>query len=272
MVSDICKRIYHKYHSWFGVTPLLESQKDIETWFNSPLGQWIQTIEQQLLDQIMPKVYGYHLMQLSVLNGVCLSQQSPVTHHFSLGVSEQGNAKAIASFEQLPIEAESIDGAILHHVLEYSTNPHQLLRETARTIIPNGYIVIVGFNPFSLLGIRKKVGQLLTRTSHWRCHSLRSNRLMDWLQVLDFEPVSVRYGYHGLPFNHGYRSSMDQVCGKILPISGAFYIITARKSVIPMTLIKAPWKKQKVFVIGQKAQLYREIPIIERGQKTNEKS
>ncbi len=233
----------NRLRSWFGIKPLLEVQEDIERWFSLPLGQRILLSEQQSLDQVMPKMYGYHLMQLSVLNGRKLSNQSPITHHFTLGLSEATNQPAIAHFEQLPIDAESIDTAILHHVLEYSTKPHQLLRETARTIIPNGYIVIVGFNPYSTLWLKKQIGRLFSSTPYWRSHSLTDGRLIDWLRVLDFEPVQIQYGYHGLPFNRGYRQGFDRFLGRFLPACGAFYIITARKSVIPMTLIKKPWKK-----------------------------
>lgn len=243
----LLKKVRHllgkRWRTWFGVKPLPDVQADIEKWFALPLGQRLLLSEQKHLDQLMPTMYGYHLMQLSVLNDIKLSAQSPITHHFALGLTEATNRSAIAHFEQLPIDAESIDTAILHHVLEYSTNPHQLLRETARTIIPNGYIVIVGFNPYSTLWLKKQIGRLLSVAPCWRSHSLTAGRLLDWLRVLDFEPIQIHYGYHGLPFSRGYRQNFDHFWGRFLPGCGAFYTITARKSVIPMTLIKKPWKK-----------------------------
>ncbi len=227
----------------FGVRPLVESQSAIERWFETPLGQRVLSAEQEKIDKIMPEMYGYHLMQLSVLDKVKLSRESPVTHHFSLGVHEGSSAPALAHFEHLPIEAESIDTAVLHHVMEYSTNPHQLLRETARTIIPNGYINIIGFNPYSSLMLKKQLERAFTSKAHWRYNSLSCNRLVDWLRVLDFEPLLIQYGYHALPLQRGYRQGFDHFCSHLLPSCGAFYIIVARKSVVPMTLIKKPWKK-----------------------------
>jgi SAM-dependent methyltransferase len=245
LIKKTGKKINSGINSWYGVKPLRDSQSSIEQWFQSLLGQRILLSEQSCLNKIMPKMYGYHLMQLSVLNDIKLSEQSPVTHHFSLGVSTSSKQPAIANFEQLPINAESIDTAILHHVLEYSTNPHQLLRETARTIIPNGYIIIVGFNPYSTLGLKKYAGRTFSSAIQWRYHALNSSRLVDWLRVLDFEPVDIQHGYHGLPFNRGYRQGFDHFSGRILPSTGAFYVITARKSVIPMTIIKKPWKNTR---------------------------
>jgi SAM-dependent methyltransferase len=244
-IKKIRKGIQRQLHSRFGVLPLNESQEDIQAWFAQDLGQRILADEQKCLDSIMPEMYGYHLMQLSVLNNVVLSQQSPVTHHFSLGLQQAQAAGALADFQHLPIEAESIDVAILHHVLDYSPNPHQLLRETARSIIPNGNIIIIGFNPFTGLSLKKQFGRVFIRSAHWRYQNLRSSRLIDWLRVLDFEPMVLRHGYYGMPFNRGYRQGYDKFFSKMLPSSGAFYMIVARKSVIPMTLIKQPWKKSK---------------------------
>lgn len=225
----------------FGVQPLAQSQEAISHWFASPLGQRILAAERSCLDQLLPNIYGYHLMQLSVLDNIRLSERSPVTHHFSLAVKCASAAPTIAHFEQLPIDIESIDAAILHHVLEYSTNPHQLLRETASSIIPNGYIVILGFNPFALLNAKKQVGRMVTKNAHWRYHSLRCSRIIDWLRVLDFEPVLVKRADHSLPFNRGYWPGFEKTCQFILPVSGSFYLIAARKSITPVTLIKKPW-------------------------------
>ncbi|MBX2808243.1 MAG: class I SAM-dependent methyltransferase [Cellvibrionaceae bacterium] len=225
----------------FGVQPLLESQAAISHWFASPLGQRIVAAQRQCLDQLLPTVYGYHLMQLSVLEDILLSQQSPVTHHFSLAVRPTSHAPTIAQFEQLPIDAESIDAAILHHVLDYSPNPHQLLRETARTIIPNGYIILLGFNPFALLNAKKQLGRILSQKACWRYHSLRCRRIIDWLRVLDFEPVLVKKADYGLPVNRDCRPRLEKIGERLLPFSGSFYLIAARKSIMPVTLIKKPW-------------------------------
>jgi SAM-dependent methyltransferase len=249
----------------FGVKPLLDSVVDIEQWFESDLGKNILSLQQDKLDVLMPEVFGYHLMQMSVLKNLPLSRQSPVSHHFSLGfnprqidsnideVSDKKNVKenftistsAISEFEHLPIDEESIDAAILHHVLDYSTDPHRLLRETARTIISNGYIIIVGFNPNSALMLKKQIGRCVKRSDHWRYHDLRKDRVVDWLRVLGFKPMLVQYGYHSLPFNTSFSDKLDRILAQLLPPLGAFYIIVARKHVVPMTVIREPWKKRR---------------------------
>lgn len=260
------RALFKRYFSArFGVKPLLDSVDDIEQWFESDLGKNILSLQQDKLDALMPEVFGYHLMQMSVLNNLPLSRQSPVSHHFSLGfnprqidlkndeVSDNKNDKenftiatsAISEFEHLPIDEESIDAAILHHVLDYSTDPHRLLRETARTIISNGYMIIIGFNPNSALMVKKQIGRCVKRSDHWRYHDLRKDRVVDWLRVLGFKPMLVQYGYHSLPFNASFSDKLDKILAQLVPPLGAFYIIVARKHVIPMTVIKEPWKKRR---------------------------
>jgi SAM-dependent methyltransferase len=260
------RALFKRYFSArFGVKPLLNSVDDIEQWFESDLGKNILSLQQDKLDALMPEVFGYHLMQMSVLNNLPLSRQSPVSHHFSLGfnprqidskideVSDNKNDKenftiatsAISEFEHLPIDEESIDAAILHHVLDYSIDPHRLLRETARTIISNGYMIIIGFNPNSALMLKKQIGRCVKRSDHWRYHDLRKDRVVDWLRVLGFKPMLVQYGYHSLPFNASFSVKLDRILAQLLPPLGAFYIIVARKHVIPMTVIREPWKKRR---------------------------
>jgi len=238
------ERFKKKMNTLFGVKPLVDAQPDIISWFNTPIGQRLLQAEQVKLNRIMPEMYGYHLMQLSANSGpLSLSRQSPVTHHFSLGVTLKEEAGAVAEFESIPIDAESIDVALLHHALEYSTNPHQLLREAARTIIPNGYIIVVGFNPWSFSTVKRQLGRLFSQNAQRRFHNLRRSRLLDWLQLLDFEPALLEYGDHGWPVQNQYGKSIEAYLRNLFPVFGSFYIIVARKSVTPMTVIKPEWKK-----------------------------
>ncbi|MGH1438690.1 MAG: methyltransferase domain-containing protein [Cellvibrionaceae bacterium] len=244
-----------KINTRFGVKPLSESQEELNEWFQGSVGQRLLSAEKAKLDRIMPEMYGYHLMQLSAVshsssNIMSLSRQSPVTHHFSLGVKQakekgEGEAKALAQFEQLPIDSECVDVALLHHALEYSTKPHQLLRETARTIIPNGYIIVVGFNPWSFSTTKRQLGRLFSQNAQRRFHNLRRSRIVDWLQLLDFEPAFLEYGDHGWPIKQQYGRKVEEYINNLFPIWGSFYVVVARKSITPMTVIKPEWKKPK---------------------------
>jgi ubiquinone/menaquinone biosynthesis C-methylase UbiE len=58
----------------------------------------------------------------------------------------------VCDLRELPFAANSIDLAVMPHVLESHDNPHQILREVERILIPDGQLVITGFNPLSLWG------------------------------------------------------------------------------------------------------------------------
>ena len=243
-MNEIALRFYNKH---FGVRDLVDSQDALSSWFDSSLGQNILASEKEILDALVPEIYGYHLMELSVVNNAKLCQQCPVTHHFSLSPCVTSDAQARAAFEKLPVQKESLDAALLHHALEYSTNPHQLLAETARTIIPNGYIVIIGFNPWGMMQWRKWFGRYLLRKPHSRYHRLFRYRIMDWLQLLDFDVVYKKNAGFDLPFNYNTPQWIKTLLRAVAPFSGGSYIVVARKTRVPVTMIKTPWKKTSRF-------------------------
>ncbi len=57
----------------------------------------------------------------------------------------------------LPFADKSVDVCLLAHTLPWCTDPHRLLREADRVLIDDGWLVISGFNPLSLMGLRKLV-------------------------------------------------------------------------------------------------------------------
>ncbi len=61
--------------------------------------------------------------------------------------------QVLASPYQLPFAEKSVDACLLSHTLAYAANPHRILREVDRVLIDDGWLVISGFNPFSLLGL-----------------------------------------------------------------------------------------------------------------------
>lgn len=271
-----------QYDDCFGVSPLVSAQQEIEQWFSSAIGQRILAQEQACLDRLLPEMFGYHLMQLSVLRQKNLFLQSSTSHQFivdaqssdtlinaSLGDQSANLAIAhhskdavfdprfssrqatrttalISEFENLPIASDSIDVALLHHALDYSANPHQLLREAARVVIPNGHIIVIGFNPFSLMGMAHPMACLLSASSAYRHHYLRIGRLQDWCKVLELDCIYSERGYYGLPLSRYYSSSIDRIGKKVLPLQGSFYMLVIRKNITPMNLMKKPWQRKKI--------------------------
>jgi ubiquinone/menaquinone biosynthesis C-methylase UbiE len=147
----------------------------------------------------------------------------------------------------------SIDAFLLAHELDFAKDPHQILREVDRTIMPNGYLVITGFNPLSLCGLFKylpiKQGSILHEARFFSCA-----RVKDWLQLLGFEIVDVKHLlFNELFLQRKLRSSSkwNQWCYRYLPLLTTMYVIVARKREIPLSIIKPKWKaKTKFSTVG----------------------
>jgi len=174
----------------------------------------------------------------------------------------------IADFEELPLSADALDVVLLHHVLEYTSNPHQLLREATRVLIPRGHLIIVGFNRFSLWGGWKFFARKVRQSTHWQYNSLRLGRLLDWLELLDFEVTSISHGLYRPPLRGQAMmeklSFLETVGNRLGWPLGAVYVVVARKDVIPVTPIKNRWSWRPQTIVP--------LPIIHREQPLSEKS
>jgi SAM-dependent methyltransferase len=72
---------------------------------------------------------------------------------------DAGNALH-CDFDALPFPNQSLDLVLLPHTLELARDPHDTLREVERVLVPEGRVVIVGFNPASLWGLRQQRAHL----------------------------------------------------------------------------------------------------------------
>lgn len=245
------------------IRPLPETIVRLARWYATPLGQDILRSQKRILADQLSYLFGYHLMQLSVVPDQKLYFSSRINHCFSLSPvelepgrdrqaenrSESRCVQALAEYESLPFEDEVIDVALLHHVLEFSDNPQHVLKEAARVTIPNGYIVLVGFNPFSLIGLIKPFAQFFDSSVIWHRNNLRVGRIRDWLEFLDFTCQEVRYTTFNLPINNKKYLTHSRFIrrlfiGRGLPFGGT-YCLVARKDKVGLTPIKPKWEPKR---------------------------
>ena len=115
-------------------------------------------------------------------------------------------------FDALPFAAGSLDLVVLPHALELARDPHLALREVERVLVPEGRVMIVGFNPASLWGLRQRLGRLRRRLGRARRGELflphagefvGYRRLRDWLRLLSFEVEAGRFGCYVPPVHVG---------------------------------------------------------------------
>lgn len=239
-------RLVQWAHRRHGPRDLADTVRGLRGCESSPLVQALAEDQQQHLDQMLLGLFGYHLLELSCFQIPELCSNSRINHRFRLSPAEGSDAQALASFEELPLASESLDVVVLHHALDFSPRPHQVLREANRTLIPRGHLIIVGFNPWSLQGAYKLLAQWLGAGDFWRRRSLRAGRIMDWLRLLDCEPVHIERGFYRLPVNHeGMLEKFtfwERACRFLKLPFGGYYMILARKDRMAVRPIKPLWK------------------------------
>ncbi len=137
---------------------------------------------------------------------------------------------------------------MLPHVLECSTNPHQILREAERVLMPEGRVVISGFNPWSLWGARERVPglePLMPVAAHLQ---VSLPRLKDWFKLLSFEVDRGRFGCYAPPcVTEKWLQRwafMDSAGDRWWPVCGAVYVVSAVKRVVGLRVIGPQWKRK----------------------------
>lgn len=243
------RALREKLKNRYGVRPLRQTLPALAEVSHGPLADSLWQLQGTMLEDMISCLFGYHLLEMSAFDVADLSVGSTINHRFRLAPALAGRSAlpaGLAQGEALPLAPESIDVALLHHVLEYSARPQQVLKEVAQSVVPHGHLVIVGFNPLSAMGLWKFTSQIVTRNPFWRRHGLRLGRVIDWLHLLDFEPVDIRQGFFGLPLNRSWAVQRQRVfdrLGTSLGLGcGGFYIIVARKNVCGFISAKPKWE------------------------------
>lgn len=221
------------------------------TWLEKPLGRRLLKTERAELEKILPGLFGYHLVQLgAVRKGTDLLSSSRIWHRVVLETGTWPEAQPpslLSRADALPFASASIDGMVLPHVLEYEANPHQVLREVQRVLVPYGTLVILGFNPWSFWGLWRL---LLYRRGRvpWCGRFYSLTRIRDWLALLGFEVVKLRHFLFRPPLQHRRlmrRLRFLEVVGqRCCPFLAGGYAVVAKKQVIRLNPVDTLWCRE----------------------------
>ncbi|MDQ3215234.1 MAG: class I SAM-dependent methyltransferase [Pseudomonadota bacterium] len=226
----------------------------LSEFLRSPAGQYVLDWEQLQLDAAVVDIFGYHALQLGFPDVDALREnRMPLrfcaANRLSAASSESAHptVAVINRYEELPFATHSIDLVVMPHILEFTEDPHQVLREVERVLVPEGHVVITGFNPASLWGVRQYLTRLgaspyLPREGRF----LSLHRVKDWLKLLSFDVERGRFGCYVPSVRREQWLArwqfMEKAGDRWWPILGAIYMLTAVKRVRGMRLIGAVWK------------------------------
>ncbi|MCL1078674.1 SAM-dependent methyltransferase [Parashewanella spongiae] len=213
-----------------------------KSWSAIPNGDDVKNALNESISKMMPSMFGYHLAKLGTLAADFDTSDSPIIHQFSVKEVEPSNI--IADFTHLPFEKKSIDCVISVLLLEFERNPFRILREINRVLISGGHLVIVGCNPLSSMVLGKMLPNKKQKFP-WSGQFFSAHRVKDWLEVLGYQVLEEkRLVYHPLIGRYCENSLWQSWMESLLPFSGSFYVINAKKIECPLTPSRA-WKRKR---------------------------
>jgi hypothetical protein len=246
-------------------------------WLETPPGAYLLDWERSHFDLAVSDIFGYHALQLGFpeldalqanrmphkwlalhsLQKQTLAFPSRSCEEHRTGPESISSPRAALYTDSaaLPFPESSLDLVALPHTLELGSDPHSALREVARVLVPEGRVVISGFNPASLWGLRQRRDHLYQRFGYEGLFLPDAGkyigywRLRDWLRLLDFEVESAQFGcYRPALKSQKWLDRfdwMDPAGKRWWPIFGAVYFLVAVKHVRGMRLLEPAWKTRK---------------------------
>ncbi len=229
----------------------------LDTWLEQPLGQCVGRTEAALLHAWIPNLFGYYALQIGYWGDLQNAySERRISNLYALQdpgkSSGPSSSHLLSRLEHLPIATESIDTVIMPHVLEVVARPHQMLREVDRILVPEGHMLILGFNPWSLWGLWR-VLQMNLKPFPGSKRFIAESRLRDWLNLLGYEIVaSQRYFYRPPLRRAGLITSLEfleNVGGHAWPIFNGAYMLMARKKVACITPLRPRWRPKRALSV-----------------------
>ncbi len=229
-----------------------------EKWLQSPPGRYVLAWEQRCFDQIVADVFGFHAVQIGLPQMNTLNENRMPLHAILIHANDSRTHAAEYSWHliegnstELPFASESLDLIVLPHVLEFASDPHQILREVDRVLRPEGRLIISGFNPASLWGARQYLSRLIGNPYLPRDGQfIGLIRIKDWLELLNFSLDRGHFGCYKFPLQGesvmGRMNFLEKMGNRWWPIFGAVFLVSAIKRhqgirlIGPASLVRIP--------------------------------
>jgi SAM-dependent methyltransferase len=225
----------------------------LRSWLQSPAGIYVRQWEEARLSQLTADIFGFNAVQIGLpeIDGLAASRM-PHRWIVDTRVPQDRKLQAIVvgDYGELPFATQSLDLVVLPHVLEFAHEPHQVLREVERVLIPEGQVIVCGFNPASMWGARQAAARLRKKTFLPQSGEFISvPRIKDWLKLLNMEVHPGHFGAYAPPCDTERWLQrfdfMERMGRRWWPYLGGIYIVQAIKRVKGMRLIGPAWNRKK---------------------------
>ncbi len=164
---------------------------------------------------------------------------------------EEVKSSLIADYSQLPIASDAVDLIVMPATLQLSDNPHGILREAERVLIPHGRLMIIGRNPLSWQGLARRMRcWLLRRENKDKSRDISRLRLKDWLKLLGLEleeEIGVSLTNEKIQMGRAGKWS-KKISNYFCEYFCSYFILVAEKKGSTLTPIRPSWRTNKRLV------------------------
>ena len=223
------------------------SRHEFLRWYHvASLGQTLQNRESLYLRSSLNLAYQQKTLQIGRLGSESHYIDPDFIGDFVL--ADNKGPRSFPTFVQatagaLPIATESIDTVIRPHVLEFVSDRHQVLREVARVLKPQGRLFVLGLNPWS----PRRLMRFSRHPSFWKSPLILAHHLLDWLSILNFDAdLEVAFSSLGGKEIRNPETAFEEIKASL----SLGYAIKAIKRDYRLIPIEPQWSPLKQLVSG----------------------
>jgi SAM-dependent methyltransferase len=208
-------------------------------WYQTPRGKLLKELEIDYLRRSITVSCQQTILQLGGLGWEdgfidCTLYKNYIVLD-AKALSSKDALKIQAKAFSLPIQSDSIDMIIVPHLLEFDSYRFQTMREVERILKPEGLLVIINFNPWSIW-VRYQYLWDIKMADSWGGHFISRSRILDWLKLLNFEvSTSSEFNLDSIKTQQGRLATKSQC---FFSTAYAIKAIKRRYNIIPLTPIK----------------------------------
>jgi len=178
-------------------------------WTRSNAGQTLIEQESRHVGAALDGMFGDQFLQIGAWGADRFPAFARTQRAAVVGDVNGRATNVIMALDCLGIAADTIDVLLLPHVLETHDDPHGVLREVDRVLRSDGHVIILGFNPVSLWGLRHYLTRKRFPPGIQRVIS--EHRLRDWLRLLNYSVDHSSFQYFRASMFRRGLSNVQQV-------------------------------------------------------------
>lgn len=230
-------------------------QQSLNHWYSTDPGRAILAQEKALVESAIQNLFGYFFVQLGAPSSAHLIASSRIKYKLLIDpFLEYESTQALndphchlirADLDYLPIGREKADVVLLPHTLESAADPYYLLRQVDSMLVPEGHVIITGFNPYGCFIMRHRWFKRDRVFDQAKLET--SQRIKEWLQVLGYD---IQIQRHSSVTCFAQRSSegvirlvewFEKGLSSLGLQFGNAYCLVAKKRVDSPTLVGSKW-------------------------------